>query len=194
LNRQFLVEAREVMALAEQGRHDDTLARFRSSAGPTGVTLTTVSSEWIQYNKDLGTNAARAAREAIESTRAQVLTVNVVALGLSGLIGFLTYRRIVTPIQALERSVKTVAPATTRSRSRLPMPGTRPAASRVRSKSSNEGRRRSTSSGGSSRASRRSSASCRARALSPISDNASWPSVSTRAGSAPSSKRSPSRR
>src|SRR5262245_20059007 len=109
LNRQYIVEAREVMALAEQGRHDDALARFRSSAGPTGVTLTTVSSEWTQYNKDLGTGAARAAREAIEATRTQVLTVNVVALGLTALIGFLTFRRIVTPIQALERSVKTVA-------------------------------------------------------------------------------------
>jgi two-component system sensor histidine kinase/response regulator len=109
LDRQYVAEAREVMALAEQGRRDDALARFRSSAGPTGVTLTTVSGEWVQYNKDLGTSAARAAREAIDATRAQVLTVNIVALGLTALIGLLTFRRIVIPIQALERSVKTVA-------------------------------------------------------------------------------------
>src|SRR5262245_59507769 len=92
-NRQYVVEARDVMALAEQERHDDALTRFRSSAGPTGVTLTTVSSEWIQYNKDLGTDAARAARQAIEATRTQVLPVTVVALGLTALIAFLTFRR-----------------------------------------------------------------------------------------------------
>ena len=68
-----------------------------------------MSSEWIQYNKDLGSTAARAALDAIDETRSQILAVNVAALLLTGLVGFLTFRRIVTPIQALERSVKTVA-------------------------------------------------------------------------------------
>ena len=109
LNRQYIVEARQVMDLADDGRHDEALARFRSTAGPTGVTLTGVASEWIQYNKDLGTSAARAALEAIEQTRSQILVVNLTALVLTGLVGFLTFRRIVSPIQALERSVKAVA-------------------------------------------------------------------------------------
>ena len=109
LNRQYIVEGRQVMALAEEGRHDEALTRFRSTAGPTGVTLTNVSREWIQYNKDLGTSAARAALEAIDQTRTQILAANVAALLLTGVVGFLTFRRIVTPIQALERSVKSVA-------------------------------------------------------------------------------------
>ena len=109
LNRQYIVEARQVIDLADDGRHDEALARFRSTAGPTGVTLTGVASEWIQYNKDLGTSAARAALEAIEQTRSQILVVNLAALVLTGLVGFLTFRRIVSPIQALERSVKAVA-------------------------------------------------------------------------------------
>ncbi len=109
LNRQYLVESRQVMALAEEGRHDEALTRFRSTAGPTGVTLTKISSEWIQYNRDLGTTAARAALEAIDQTRTQILAANVAALLLTGAVGFLTFRRIVTPIQALERSVKSVA-------------------------------------------------------------------------------------
>ena len=109
LNRQYVVEARQVMTLAEDGRHDEALTRFRSTAGPTGVTLTKMSSEWIQYNKELGSTAARAALEAIEETRLQILAANLAALVLTGLVGFLTFRRIVTPIQALERSVKTVA-------------------------------------------------------------------------------------
>ena len=109
LNRQYVAEARQVMALAEEGRHDEALARFRITAGPTGVTLTNVSSEWIQYNKDLGSTAARAALDAIDATRSQILAVTVAALLLTGFVGFLTFRRIVTPIQALERSVKSVA-------------------------------------------------------------------------------------
>ena len=40
LNRQYIVEARQVIDLADDGRHDEALARFRSTAGPTGVTLT----------------------------------------------------------------------------------------------------------------------------------------------------------
>ena len=109
LNSQYLVESRQVMALAEEGRRDDAIARFRSTVAPTGATLTNVAAEWIQYNKDLGTVAAAAAIAAIDGTRSQILAVNLAALGLTGLVGVLTFRRIVTPIQALERSVKTVA-------------------------------------------------------------------------------------
>jgi two-component system sensor histidine kinase/response regulator len=109
LNRQYVVEGRQVMALAEEGRHDEALTRFRSTAGPTGVTLTQISSEWIQHNKDLGTTAARAALAAVEQTRLQILAANLAALVLTGVVGFLTYRRIVTPIRSLERSINTVA-------------------------------------------------------------------------------------
>ena len=108
LNRQYIVEARQVMALVEDGQRDAAVARFRSAAGPTGVTLATVSSEWIQYNKELGRSAARVALAVVEATRAQILAVDVAALLLTGLVGVLTFRRIVTPIQALERSVTTV--------------------------------------------------------------------------------------
>jgi PAS domain S-box-containing protein len=109
LNRQYVVEARQVMALAEEGRRDEAVAGFRNTAGPTGVTLTNVSTEWIQYNKDLGSTTARAAIAAIEGMRSQILALNLAALGLTALVGFLTFRRIVTPVRALDRSVRAVA-------------------------------------------------------------------------------------
>src|SRR4030095_11690088 len=59
--------------------------------------------------KDLGTSAARDALAAIDTTRSQILLVNLAALLLTGVVGFLTFRRIVNPIQGLERVVKNVA-------------------------------------------------------------------------------------
>jgi signal transduction histidine kinase/CheY-like chemotaxis protein/HPt (histidine-containing phosphotransfer) domain-containing protein/HAMP domain-containing protein len=109
LDRQYIAESARVMALSEEGRHDDALAHFRSTAGPTGVTLNNIVNEWIQYNTDLGSRTARDALAAIEGTRSQILAANVTALLLTGLIGVLTVRRIVKPIQGLERSVTRVA-------------------------------------------------------------------------------------
>ena len=39
----------------------------------------------------------------------QIIAADVIALLLTGLIGVVTFRRLVNPIQALERSVKTIA-------------------------------------------------------------------------------------
>ena len=109
LIREYVVASRQVMALADEERRDDAVAGFRGAVAPRGAALSTLSGEWIQHNKELGNSAARAALAAIEETRSQILAANVAALLLTGLVGFLTFRRIVTPIQALERSVKTVA-------------------------------------------------------------------------------------
>jgi HAMP domain-containing protein len=68
-----------------------------------------VSSEWIEYDRELGSSAARSALSAIEQTRLEMVVADVAALLLTGLLGLLTLRRIVNPIQALERSVKIVA-------------------------------------------------------------------------------------
>ena len=109
LSRQYIVEARHVMALAEQGRKDDALAVFKTNIAATGVTLSKISSEWIEHNRGLGNSAARAALAAIEESRWEIVVADVAALLLTGLLGLITFRRIVNPIQALERSVKTVA-------------------------------------------------------------------------------------
>ena len=109
LSRQYVVEARRVMALAQEGRKDEALAYFRDTIAAMGVSLSRVTSEWIEYNRDLGSSAARSALTAIEQTRSNMAVADVAALLLTGLLGFLTIRGIVTPIQGLERSVKIVA-------------------------------------------------------------------------------------
>ena len=109
LSQQYIREARHVMALAEAGRHDDALAYFDATIGPLGVSLSKATSDWIEYNRDVGSRAARAALDAIENTRTQIIAADLIALLLTGLLGVVTFRRLVNPIQALERSVKTIA-------------------------------------------------------------------------------------
>ena len=109
LNREYIAESRQVIALAGDGRHDEAVARFRNAVAPRGSALMKVMGEWIQHNRDLGSSAARAARAAVDTTRSQILFVNLAALLLTGIVGFLTVRRIVSPIHGLERAVKNVA-------------------------------------------------------------------------------------
>jgi len=109
LIREYIVEATPVIALVEHGRHQEALARFKSIFTPLGDRLARAQSEWIQYDKELGSSAARAAQATIDETRTQILAANAAALLLTGILGLLTVRRIVRPIHALERSVKAVA-------------------------------------------------------------------------------------
>jgi PAS domain S-box-containing protein len=109
LSRQYVAEAGRVMALAQEGRKAEALTYFKDTIGATGVGLSNTSSEWLEYNRELGSRAARSALTSIERTRLQMFVANVTALILTGFLGLLTVRRIVNPIQALERSVKTVA-------------------------------------------------------------------------------------
>ena len=97
------------MALAEAGRHDDALAYFESTIGPLGVSLSKATSEWIEHNRQVGSRAAGAALDAIEQTRTQIVAADLIALLLTALLGVVTFRRLVNPIQALERSVKPIA-------------------------------------------------------------------------------------
>jgi PAS domain S-box-containing protein len=109
LSRRYVNEARHVMALAADGRTTDALPYFRDTIAALGVDLGNVSSEWIEYNRGLGSNAAQAALVEIDRTRSQITAADFAALLLTGVLGFLTFRRIVNPIQALERSVTTIA-------------------------------------------------------------------------------------
>jgi len=109
LNREYIVEATPVIALVEHGRRQEAMARFKATFTPLGNRLARALSEWIQYDTELGSSAARAAQAVIDETRTQILAANAAALLLTGVLGFLTARRIVKPIQALERSVKAVA-------------------------------------------------------------------------------------
>ena len=74
-----------------------------------GDRLNKVSSEWIRHNEVLATSAGRAAIESIEQSRWRMLVAIGAALALSAALGWLTFRRIANPIQALQTSVESIA-------------------------------------------------------------------------------------
>src|SRR4029079_6090957 len=74
-----------------------------------GDRLSAVSAEWIQNNEDQATAAGREAVDSIEKLRLHMLIANSSAALLTAILGIVTFRRIVGPIQALESTVKTIA-------------------------------------------------------------------------------------
>src|SRR5262249_27783085 len=74
-----------------------------------GRRLAKMSDEWLQYNNNLAINATHAVVEVVNSSRWKFILASVVAIVLTGLLGFLTSRSIVKPVHALEASVKTIA-------------------------------------------------------------------------------------
>ena len=107
--REWVAGAKHAMALSTEGRRDEAAALLNGSMAELGARLSKASSEWIQHNKDLATAAGTKAVEAADEARWKMLVANSAAILLTGLLGFVTFRRIVKPIRALESSVKTIA-------------------------------------------------------------------------------------
>ena len=107
--RDWIEGAKQVMALAEQGRRDEAGVRLDGSMATLAENIGRVSNEWIQHNENLAAATSKTAVESTEASRRNLLIAAFVALALSGVLGFLTFRRIVVPIRALDTSVKTIA-------------------------------------------------------------------------------------
>jgi signal transduction histidine kinase/DNA-binding response OmpR family regulator/HPt (histidine-containing phosphotransfer) domain-containing protein/CHASE3 domain sensor protein len=109
LSREWTTKAEEVMSLAAAGSQDQASALLLGPVAETGGRLSKISKEWIQYNETVATDAGQAALHAIGSAQLNLLIAVGCALTLSGILGFVTFRRIVTPIRALQTSVKSIA-------------------------------------------------------------------------------------
>jgi signal transduction histidine kinase/DNA-binding response OmpR family regulator/HPt (histidine-containing phosphotransfer) domain-containing protein len=109
LSREYTVGAREVMQLIEQGERSEAIARFDRTILPVGVRLSEVSNEWIAHDQQAAAVAGRESIAEIERFQQRLLIVTLAALLLTGTLGFLTFRRIVNPIHALEGSVNAIA-------------------------------------------------------------------------------------
>jgi signal transduction histidine kinase/DNA-binding response OmpR family regulator/HPt (histidine-containing phosphotransfer) domain-containing protein/HAMP domain-containing protein len=108
-SREWSAGAKQAMVLSDLGRRDEANVLLSGDAAAAATRLSKVSREWIQHNEELAADAGKAAVQRLEEARLKMLLANTVILLATGLLGFLTFRRIVKPIQALEGSVKTIA-------------------------------------------------------------------------------------
>jgi two-component system sensor histidine kinase/response regulator len=107
--REWIAGAKQLMSLADEGRVADALALFNGTIGELGLRLSKVSNEWIAYDQETATAAGKESIAGIERFQWQTLVAISIAFLLTSVLGFLTLRRIVNPIQALETSVKAIA-------------------------------------------------------------------------------------
>jgi PAS domain S-box-containing protein len=106
---EWITGAEKVMSLAAAGRQDEASAMLLGPMAETGVKLSNISREWIQYNEEAATTAGQVALDAIESSQRNLLIAVGVALAISGILGWRTFRSIAHPIRALETTVKSIA-------------------------------------------------------------------------------------
>ena len=109
LSREWIADAKQAMSMADEGRGPDAVGLLNGRIAEIGVHLSKASNEWIAYDQETATTAGRESIAVIERFQSQMLVANSAAFLLTGLLGFLTFRRIVTPIRALEASVTTIA-------------------------------------------------------------------------------------
>jgi signal transduction histidine kinase/CheY-like chemotaxis protein/CHASE3 domain sensor protein len=108
-SREWVAGAKQVMALVDGGRRDEAIDLLNGRLFALGFNLSSVSNEWIAADEESATAAGSESIRVIQRFQWQMLLANSAAFLLTGVLGFLTYRRIVGPIQALDGSVRNIA-------------------------------------------------------------------------------------
>src|SRR5262249_44754346 len=70
---------------------------------------TNIFLEWLRHNEELAAAAQRTGLSAIWNSRRNMLAAIIFALAVATVFGFVTYRRIVIPIQGLQTRVESIA-------------------------------------------------------------------------------------
>ena len=108
-SREWIGWAEQAMSLAETGDKDAATALLSGSMSESAVKASADAKVWIRYNEEIAAKAGQDALAAIGSSRRNILIAVGCAVGLSGALGLLTFRRIVYPIRGLENAVKSIA-------------------------------------------------------------------------------------
>jgi signal transduction histidine kinase/CheY-like chemotaxis protein/HAMP domain-containing protein len=105
LSREWMTSAKQIMTLGREDRTEEARGLFNDTFADLGSRLSRVSNEWIAYDRQAAAVAGEATIAGIDRFQWRMFVANSGAFLLTALLGLLTFRRIVTPIQALERSV-----------------------------------------------------------------------------------------
>ena len=106
---EWLTGAREAMAEADRGQTTAAYERLHGRMRDVAVKVNEASEQWIHHNETAAATAAASMVETTENVRRRLLIAGVLGFLVTAGLGFLTFRRIVTPIRALEASVRTIA-------------------------------------------------------------------------------------
>src|SRR6266850_5478164 len=108
--RDWLDRAKQIMSLAAAGHREEASELLRDPATlDLGERLNSASVAWIRLNENLAAAASRTVVASMTTARWRILAANVAAILLTCVLGFLTFRRIVKPIQGLDASVRAIA-------------------------------------------------------------------------------------
>jgi len=110
LVRQWSSEGEQLLSLAANGRRQEAITRLFSGAfADLGLHATNLLRDWLQYNEHLAAVAGKSDLSAIGDSRRNLLVALGLVMAISSVLGFVTFRGIVHPIQALQRSVEAIA-------------------------------------------------------------------------------------
>ena len=107
--REWTADARRAMELTDMGRNADATNLLLGDAQVSASALSRVSSEWIAYTQQTAREAGTQSLAEIKRFRYEMFFANLTAFLITLLLGFVTFRRIVRPIRALESTVTSIA-------------------------------------------------------------------------------------
>ena len=109
LSSKWIDSASGVMALSDAGQKEEAITALRTHATTLGNQISNVLSDWITHNEELARSTGKSVMTTIDASAFRMRLAVIAALGFSGLLAWLTFRRIVHPIRALQTSVEVIA-------------------------------------------------------------------------------------
>ncbi len=107
--REWITVAEQAMGLASAGDHHAAATLVNHRLTPLGEEAGARMADWMRHNEEVAKAAGEATVLTIQKARRALLGAVVLAIALSASVGFVTYRRIVRPVQGLQRSVESIA-------------------------------------------------------------------------------------
>ena len=109
LGQEWTRGAEQVMELSRTGRANEARALLLGPLTDLALRFGETNKEWTRHNEQLATKTGAAVVTAIKQSGTEIATATAAALALAALLGLLTFRRIVHPLQGLQASVERIA-------------------------------------------------------------------------------------
>lgn len=109
LTTQWADESKKTSALVAEGKRAEATKRIFFSLSTLAARTQQVGSEWIDHNESLAREASQQTVTATRDARWRWWLATAAAVVITVGLGIYTFRRIVLPLQSLDKSVKLIA-------------------------------------------------------------------------------------